>query len=228
MSDRVLGSNPDKTNLLQLSPTSEPCHQSTNTNMEPTSSTSTSSITTDLQMVMQMLQKMQVDANNGFLELKEEFTNRVNQVNVKVEQLTSRIEQGERYRIQEMKNIQEQIDAMKLAKSTTPLVTDQSSTTDNGPNAPQIVQADSMSHMQSQNLLRMALDKQIDELKPYYGKKQENVDSWIKKIDKLAEIAKMPDEEVFMLAKLKLQGDADKCWDNKKKEIDSWITLKSK
>jgi hypothetical protein len=82
--------------------------------------------------------------------------------------------------------------------------------------------------MQSQNLLRMALDKQIDELKPYYGKKQENVDSWIKKIDKLAEIAKMPDEEVFMLAKLKLQGDADKCWDNKKKEIDSWITLKSK
>ena len=74
----------------------------------------------------------------------------------------------------------------------------------------------------------MAFDKQIDELKPYYGKKQENVELWIKKIDKLADIAKMPDDEVFLLAQLKLQGDAEKWWDNKRKEVDSWRTLKSK
>ena len=234
MNDRILRSNPDKSNLLptlsnyqqedltivQLSTSGEPTQQSPEPMTEHESTTSTPSITTDLQMVTQMLHKMQVDANNGFQELKKEFkgelTNIVDQVSMKVEHLASRIEQGENYRAQEMKNIQNQINAIKLANSTSLWVNDQSSATG------------SISNMQSQNLLKMALDKQIDELKPYFGKKQENVDSWIRKIDKLAEIARMPDEEIFMLAKLKLQGDAEKWWDNKKKEIDSWITLKCK
>jgi hypothetical protein len=80
----------------------------------------------------------------------------------------------------------------------------------------------------SYHLLRIALDKQIDELKPYFGRKQENVESWIKKIDKVAEITRMSDDEIFTLAKLKLQGDAEKWWDNKRKEIDSWAALKKK
>jgi hypothetical protein len=109
-----------------------------------------------------------------------------------------------------MKNIQDQVDAIKVANSTTTVITDQPASNGNGRNTtPQVLESGSMAHMQSQNLLRMVLDKQIDELKPYYGKKQENVDLWIKKIDKLAEIARMPDEEIFMLAKLKLQGDAE-------------------
>jgi Zn-finger domain-containing protein len=200
--------------------------------VQSNASASTATVTSDLQMVMQMLQKMQVEANNGFQELKkefrEEFTSRVDQVNMRMEHLASRVEQGESHRAQDMKNIQEQIDALKLANSTTPLTTDESSATNKGRMKLQAIESGCMAHIQSQNLLRMALDKQIDELKPYYGKKQENVDVWIKKIDKLAEIGRMPDEEIFMLARLKLQGDAEKWWDNKKKEIDSWITLKSK
>lgn len=178
--------------------------------------------TTDLQMVMQALQKMQMDADHGFQDLKKEFkeevTHRVEQVSLKVEHLASRIEQCENHRTQEIKNIQDQIDAMKSIDSTIPLVTHQSSTTGKVHKA----------IPQSQNLLRMALDKQIDELKPYYGKKQESVESWIKRLDKLAEISRMSDEEVFLLAQLKLQGDAEKWWDNKKREIDSWVSLKSK
>jgi hypothetical protein len=50
----------------------------------------------------------------------------------------------------------------------------------------------------------------------------------IKKIDRLAEIARMSDDEIFTLARLKLQRDAEKWWDNKKKEIDSWLSLKNK
>jgi hypothetical protein len=79
MDDRVLRSNPDKTNLLpplssnkredptvgQLSPSSEFVQQSSSSTMELNSSASTPTITSDLQMVMQMLHKMQVDANDG-------------------------------------------------------------------------------------------------------------------------------------------------------------------
>jgi hypothetical protein len=228
MNDRVLRSNPDKSTLLSPSTASEPIQESPTT-MEHNSVTSTTSITTDLQMVIHTLNKMQLDASNVFQELKEELTNRVDQVGMKVEHLAARIVQGESHRAQEMKNIQEQIDSIKLANFTSLLVTDQSSASGNSHSTtPHAIRSGSISHMQSQNLLKMALDKQIDDLKPYFGKKQENVDSWIKKIDKLAEIARMPDEEIFMLAKLKLQGDAEKWWDNKKKEIDSWITLKSK
>jgi hypothetical protein len=222
MDERVLRSNPDKTNLWpplssnkrenptfeQLSPSSEFLQQSSSSTMELNSSASTATITSDLQMVMQMLHKMQVDANNGAQEMKKELNSRIDQVNKEVEHLRAKIEQGESNHVREMKNIQDQVDASKVVNSTTTVITDQPASNGNGRNtAPQVVESGSMAHMQSQNLLRMVLDKQIDELKPYYGKKQENVDVWIKKIDKLAEIARMPDEEIFMLAKLKLQGD---------------------
>lgn len=219
MTDRVLRSNSDKTNLVP--PLSNSKQQPEKLMMESNSATSTLSNTTDLQMIMQMLQKMQADANQGLQELKkefkEDFTNRLAQVTTKVEHLASRIEEGESHYLQEVRNIQRQIDAMKLSP-----ICDTEDTTPSEAMAPQIV------HTKSYNLLRIALDKQIDELKPYFGKKQENIDSWTKKIDKLAEIAKMPDDEVFTLAKIKLQGDAERWLDNKKKEIDSWATLKSR
>lgn len=247
MNSRVLRSNPDKTNLLPLlssgkrdhstimkSPTStEPVRESSNSVTESNPLASTETITSDLQIVMQMLQKMQFDTNNGLQELKkefkEEFTSRFDHVNTEVEYLVSRVEQGESQRAQDMKNIQDQIDALKLVNPTTMLVADQSLSTGIGcSTTSQAVEFGAAGHMQNHNLLRMALDKQIDELKPYFGKKQENVDLWIKKIDKLAEITKMSNDEVFTLAKIKLQGDAEKWWDNKKKEIDSWTALKSK
>ncbi len=247
MDDRMLRSNPDKTNLLsplsvnkrepstvvKSTMPSEPIQQPFSSMMESNPPVSTSIVTPDLQLVMQMLQKMQGDVNNGLQELKkeveEEFTSRLDYVTTKVERLVSRVEQGESHRVQDMNEIQDQIEALKLVNTTTVVLTDQSSSSGIGRSTTsQAMESGSARYMQNQNLLRIALDKQIDELKPYFGKKQENVDTWIKKIDKLAEITGMPKGDVFMLAKLKLQGDAEKWWDNKKKDIDSWITLKSK
>lgn len=189
--------------------------------------------TADHQTIMQVLQRMQVDGMNGIQELKqsirEEFTNRVDQVNRQVEDLVSKFEQVEGHRIRELNQIREEIKGIKSASSQDKPATDHPSTIPNGcGNTLHSTESGLIRPIQSQSLLRMALDKQIDELKPYYGKKQENVDGWIRKIDKLVEITRMSDEEAFMLAKLKLQGDAEKWWENKKKEIDSWTTLKSK
>lgn len=236
MNDRVLRSNPDKINLLSPLSTNkqeDPTEGQLSAPSESVQQSSSSTMESDLQMVMQMLHKMQVDSNNGFQELKkeikEEFTSRLDHVSMEVEHLVSKIEQGESNHALEMKNIQDQIDAIKVANSTSTLVGDQSSSIGNHRNViSQTVEFASGTQIQNHNLLRIALDKQIDEIKPYFGKKQENVETWIKKIDKLAEITKMPHDEVFMLAKLKLQGDAEKWWDNKKKEIDSWSALKSK
>ena len=193
--------------------------------MESTVSTSTPIVSTDLQMIMQMLQKMQAETNDRLQEMNEKLTDRLEQV----EQFIFGIKHSENHRIQEMNEMQSQLDAIKLANARTTSTVNQSSSTGSGLNiTPQAVESISTIHIQNHNLLRIALDKQIDELKPYFGKKQENVETWIKKIDKLAEITKMPHDEVFMLAKLKLQGDAEKWWDNKKREIDSWPALKSK
>ena len=239
MSERVLRSNPDKINLLpevsgnkqedttivQVSVPSEPVHQLSNEAMESTDSTLTPIVSSDLQMILQMLQKMQAETNDRLQEMNEKFTNRLEQV----EQFTSGIKQNENHRTQEINEMRSQMDAIKVANATTTPAVNQSSSTGSGLNlTQQAVESVSTIHIQNHNLLRIALDKQIDELKPYFGKKQENVETWIKKIDKLAEITKMSHDEVFMLAKLKLQGDAEKWWDNKKKEIDSWSALKSK
>ncbi|CAF1068646.1 unnamed protein product [Adineta ricciae] len=175
---------------------------------------------TDHQAIMKMLKKIQTDTHDGFRALKSEFKqevkNRVDQVSLEVKQLTARVAQCDNLRTEEIMALKKQISTLELANLAP------SST------KPPTMGTEGKPMSQGQNLLRMAFDKQIDELKPYYGKKQENVEIWIKKIDKLAEIAKMPSEEIFVLAQLKLQGDAEKWWDNKKKEIDSWTTLKSK
>jgi hypothetical protein len=176
-------------------------------------------------MMMQMFQKSQVDTNKMHQELKEDFI----KLTTEVKNLKSMIKQGESHSLQEMENMQDQIEVIKLANSALKSAANQSTSVVNNEGATtQGVQFPTMIHTQSYSLLRIALDKQIDEVKPYFGKKQENIDSWIRKIDKVAEIARMPDDEVFTLAKLKLQGDAEKWWDNKKKEIHSWATLKSK
>ena len=159
MVERILRSNPDKTDLLlsflkkkqedpssvQLSPTIEPDHQSTNSTMESNSLTSTSS-NKDIQMVLQMLQKMEVEANKGVQEMRQEVYNRM--------------DQAEFHHKQVMKNIQNQIDAMNLVTATTKSAHDQSLAIGNGHSTqPQVVESGFGSHMQSQNLLRMALDK---------------------------------------------------------------------
>jgi hypothetical protein len=111
-----------------------------------------------------------------------------------------------------MKNIQDQVDAIKVANSTITSATDQSSSIGNYCNAiSQAVESASVTQIQNHNLLIVVLDKQTDELKPGFSEKQENVEIWTKKIDKLAEISRMPHDEVCMLAKVKLQGVAEKC-----------------
>jgi hypothetical protein len=239
MADRVLRSNPDKTNLLSPlldaslidSTTSEPVidkeliQQPLALITETNAFSSTSFTNLDFQMMMQMFQKSQVDTNKMHQELKEDFI----KLTTEVKNLKSMIKQGESHSLQEMENMQDQIEVIKLANSALKSAANQSTSVVNNEGATtQGVQFPTMIHTQSYSLLRIALDKQIDEVKPYFGKKQENIDSWIRKIDKVAEIARMPDDEVFTLAKLKLQGDAEKWWDNKKKEIHSWATLKSK
>jgi hypothetical protein len=249
MNDRILRSNADKTNLVspvettkrtqqrmsQPSTPSEPTQQLSNMKAETDASSSvilsTSTTNTDLQTIVKMLQTMEANANRGRQELKElneNVNSRFAQVGTKVEQLTSRIEQSEINQSQQMKSMQEQIDEVKLANTVVTSITNQSSSTATGGTTTQGSIFSTDTHSQGYSLLRIALDKQIDELKPYYGKKQENIESWIKKIDKLAEIAKLPDEEIFTLARIKLQGDAEKWWDNKKKEIDSWTMLRGK
>ena len=159
-------------------------------------------------------------------ELKEDLTSRIDRMNTKFEQLSSRIGQNENYRREEITKIQSQIEATKATSVPVshqiPMTTNAETVTCQGSGAA------SDTYIRKYNLVGIAIDKQIDELKPYFGKKQENIDSWIKKIDKLAEIARMPDDEIFTVVRLKLQGDAEKWWENKKKEIDSWPLLKKK
>ena len=204
---------------LMASPSSEERTENASKSTVGNSSSTTPSTTTlDVQIMMQMLQKTQM-----------EIISRLEQVTTRMDQLTSKNEQDEKHREQQMENMSEQIDAIKLINSSNTSVGNQLTSTGRGNDAgKQGLNSMPMVYQQSYNHLRIVLDKQIDELKPYFGKKQENVDTWIRKIDKLAEIAKMSDDEVFTLAKLKLQGDAEKWWDNKKKEIDSWATFKSK
>jgi Retrotransposon gag protein len=247
MSERILRSTSDKTNLFPpLSMTkredpamsefpmsnesSQPLPVETKESQSPTSSANANA---DLQITVQMLHEMQLDIRTGIQELRKELKDdsagRLDHMNTRMEQLASRIEQAENLRREETTKIQAQIDQINATNSTIKLVDHQPPTTAKVETVMcQGSTATTDLRVQNYNLVGIAINKQIDELKPYFGKKQESIDSWIKKIDKLAEIARMPDDEIFTLARLKLQGDAEKWWDNKKKEIDSWPSLKSK
>lgn len=229
MNERVLRSNPDKANLLLSLPNNQRENQaSVRTAPEPNQhremDTCDPTFTPETATIIQLLQKMQMDTDAGLQALKEDFheqfTTRLGQMSAKVESLMLRMEQAESNRTQETNIIQEQPTVTTVLTSRSASTGDEITLEASEPTL--------ATHRQAYNMLRIAIDKQIDEIKPYFGKKMENVESWIKKIDKLAEIAEIPDEEVFTLAKLKLQGDAEKWWDNKKKEISSWTVLKSK
>ena len=119
---------------------------------------------------------MQIETNNGIQEstkeFKEDSISRLDQASTTVEHFAARIEQGENQHKQEMKNIQDQIDSIKRTSPTTALATDQSSARSEEHNA--MVQAKKQgptTQIQNHNLVRMALDKEIDEFKPYFGQK---------------------------------------------------------
>ena len=182
MRDKVLRSNPNKTDLLlqfssptmenNISPQQHTSGKSKQEDMsESTSPEPTVSAAMDLQMVMKILQKMQAEYSEGIKEIKKEVRHSGEKVDSKLEDLAAKIIKCENHRTQDMKNLQDQINAIKLTNSSNSAATDQLISFGKG----------YMSTSSSQHLLRMALDKQIDELKPYYGKKQENVEQWIKK-----------------------------------------------
>jgi ABC-type molybdate transport system ATPase subunit len=140
-------------------------------------------------------------------ELKENFT----KLTTEVKNLKIMSKQDESHSLQEMENMQDQIEVLKLVNSAVKSAANQSTSVSNTEDVTtQGVQFPTVIHTQNYSLLRIALGKQIDEVKPYFGKKQENIDSRIRKIDKVVEFARIPDDEVFTLAKLKLQGDAEK------------------
>ena len=142
MPSRVLRSNPERTDrLLQFSSDTEEIsislqqHTSgemeqevTGQSMESNTLEPTVSASMDLQMVMQMLQKMQAESSAGFKEIKEfkeEVRHRVEHVDSKMEHLAARMVQCENHRTQDMKNIQDQINAIKWTNSTNLASTDQ-------------------------------------------------------------------------------------------------------
>ena len=136
MSERILRSTSDKTNLFPpLSMTkredpatsefpmsnesSQPLPVETKECQSPTSSANASS---DLQITMQMLQKIQLDISKGIQELRKElkidFAGHLDHVNTRMEQLASRIEQAENRRREETTKTQVQIDTINATNST--------------------------------------------------------------------------------------------------------------
>ena len=228
MDERTLRSNPDKTSMVSPLPNNKRGSRArTRSSDEPEpgeqlpEKTDNQLLTPETEMILQLLQQIQANTDAGLFALKEDMnlqlTSRLAQMNATVESLAQRFEPSESQRTREQNRVTtwrtsqpaQQVDGKTTAtlEGVSPIMA---------------------THKQSYSLLRIAIDKQIEEIKPYCGKKMENVESWIKKIDNLAEIAGIPDDETFTLAKLKLQGDAEKWWDNKRKEITSWTALKNK
>ena len=123
MADRILRSNVDKTNLVSPlldanligSTTSESVidkervQQPSKLIMESNASSSTSFTNLDFQMMMQMFQKSQVDANKVQQELKDDFIKLITQ----------------------MENMQDQIEILKLANSAVKSAANQSTSVSN-------------------------------------------------------------------------------------------------
>jgi hypothetical protein len=96
-------------------------------------------------------------------ELKENFT----KLTTEVKNLKIMSKQDESHSLQEMENMQDQIEVLKLVNSAVKSAANQSTSVSNTEGATtQGVQFPTMIHTQSYSLLRIALGKQIDEVKP--------------------------------------------------------------
>ncbi|CAF1536833.1 unnamed protein product, partial [Didymodactylos carnosus] len=77
----------------------------------------------------------------------------------------------------------------------------------------------------SNNLLKTSMEHKIKQLPIFSGKDNENVTKWLNNITQIGKMVNCSDDELYVVAKFKLEGDAQNWYQKNQDKICDWKTF---